>query len=153
MQYLGLNAHICSIYRTVVRFINVTKPPKTQRIFAPTDVDKAICVWYNNRALLPGHQRQHFGGIAQLARAIGSYPIGRRFKSDFRYHHGPLVKRLRHRPFTAVTGVRLSHGSPQGAGLLLLIFICGVAFCLIISLLKRPKQTGVLYVPFYCRKL
>lgn len=26
------------------------------------------------------------GGIAQLARAIGSYPIGRRFKSDFRYH-------------------------------------------------------------------
>ena len=25
------------------------------------------------------------GGIAQLARAIGSYPIGRRFKSTFRY--------------------------------------------------------------------
>ena len=26
---------------------------------------------------------------------------------------GPLVKRLRHRPFTAVTGVRFSHGSPK----------------------------------------
>ena len=26
---------------------------------------------------------------------------------------GPLVKWLRHRPFTAVTGVRLSHGSPK----------------------------------------
>ena len=26
---------------------------------------------------------------------------------------GPLVKRLRHRPFTAVTGVRFSHGSFQ----------------------------------------
>ena len=27
--------------------------------------------------------------------------------------NGPLVKRLRHRPFTAVTGVRFSHGSPK----------------------------------------
>ena len=27
------------------------------------------------------------GGIAQLARAIGSYPIGRGFKSNFRYQH------------------------------------------------------------------
>ena len=103
------------------------------------------------------------GGIAQLARAIGSYPIGRGFKSNFRYHawqslcqrnavcrdlfrpvgqeaktppfhggngssilprvtnlpanciYGPLVKRLRHRPFTAVTGVRFSHGSSCAA--------------------------------------
>ena len=51
--------------------------------------------------------------IAQLARAIGSYPIGRGFKSNFRYHFGPLVKRSRHRPFTAVTGVRFPHGSPK----------------------------------------
>ncbi len=28
-----------------------------------------------------------YGGIAQLARAFGSYPTGRRFKSYFRYHH------------------------------------------------------------------
>ena len=53
------------------------------------------------------------GGIAQLARAIGSYPIGRGFKSNFRYHFGPLVKRLRHGPFTAVTWVRFPYGSPK----------------------------------------
>ncbi len=57
-------------------------------------------------------QRVH-GGIAQLARAIGSYPIGRGFKSNFRYQFGPLVKRLRHRPFTAVTWVRFPYGSPK----------------------------------------
>ena len=28
---------------------------------------------------------------------------------------GPLVKRSRHRPFTAVTGVRFPHGSPDGS--------------------------------------
>ena len=53
------------------------------------------------------------GGIAQLARALGSYPNGRWFKSDFRYHNGPLVKRLRHGPFTAVTWVRFPYGSPK----------------------------------------
>ena len=53
-----------------------------------------------------------YGGIAQLARALGSYPNGRWFKSDFRYHNGPLVKRLRHGPFTAVTWVRFPYGSP-----------------------------------------
>ena len=58
------------------------------------------------------------GGIAQLARALGSYPKGRGFKSNFRYHGnliamlGPVVKRLRHRPFTAVTRVRFPSGSP-----------------------------------------
>ena len=30
---------------------------------------------------------------------------------------GPLVKRLRHRPFTAITGVRFPHGSPNYGGL------------------------------------
>ncbi len=29
-----------------------------------------------------------FGGIAQLARVLGSYPIGRRFESHCRYHVG-----------------------------------------------------------------
>ena len=48
-----------------------------------------------------------------MARATGSYPVGHGFKSNLRYHFGPLVKRLRHRPFTAVTGVRFSHGSPK----------------------------------------
>ena len=61
------------------------------------------------------------GGIAQLARACGSYPQCRWFKSDYRYHRssnrrsnsGPMVKRLRHRPFTAVTRVRFPFGSPR----------------------------------------
>ncbi len=62
-----------------------------------------------------------------MARASGSYPAGRWFKSDIRYHsveahfgfgvillkNGPLVKRLRHGPFTAVTWVRFPYGSPK----------------------------------------
>ena len=41
-----------------------------------------------------------YGGIAQLARASGSYPAGRRFKSYFRYHlclfiFGPLAQLVR----------------------------------------------------------
>ena len=53
-----------------------------------------------------------------MARASGSYPEGHWFKSNYRYHFfspGPLVKRSRHRPFTAVTGVRFPHGSPDGS--------------------------------------
>ena len=67
------------------------------------------------------------GELAQLARASGSYPAGRWFKSDIRYHqnamgvirfrcvllYGALVKRLRHGPFTAVTWVRFPYGSPR----------------------------------------
>ena len=58
-----------------------------------------------------------------MARAFGSYPEGRWFKSCCRYHehgggqlspqiYGPLVKRLRLRPFTPATRVRISYGSP-----------------------------------------
>ena len=97
-------------------------------------VDKRRTLWYNSsvlgKMLEKLFRESHNGGIAQLARAIGSYPIGRGFKSNFRYHawqslcqmmqfagicSGPLVKRLRHRPFTAVTGVRFSHGSSCAA--------------------------------------
>ena len=75
-------------------------------------------------------EKQPHGGIAQLARATGSYPVGHRFKSGFRYQHyrflfgsgnhynGPVVKRLRHRPFTAVTRVRFPSGSPKQKGAL-----------------------------------
>ena len=48
-----------------------------------------------------------------MARASGSYPEGRRFKSHCRYHNGPVVKRSRHRPFTAVTRVRFPVESPE----------------------------------------
>ena len=33
-----------------------------------------------------GLTKVNFGGLAQLARASGSYPAGRWFKSDIRYH-------------------------------------------------------------------
>ena len=47
--------------------------------------------------------------------AAGSYPAGRWFESDRRYqNNGSLVKRSRHRPFTAVTGVRFPEESPYG---------------------------------------
>ena len=39
------------------------------------------------------------GGIAQLARALGSYPNGRRFKSSFRYHTRPVGQAVKTRPF------------------------------------------------------
>ena len=64
-----------------------------------------------------------------MARACGSYPQCHRFESSRRYHRlvrrrqrltshppqqkdGPLVKWLRHGPFTAVTWVRVPYGSP-----------------------------------------
>ena len=64
------------------------------------------------------------GGIAQVARALGSYPGCHWFESDYRYHQnrilccavfllGPLVKRLRHRPFTAESWVQFPYGSPH----------------------------------------
>ena len=59
-----------------------------------------------------------------MARAFGSYPKCPRFESRCRYQrardarasralYGPLVKWLRHRPFTAVTWVRFPYGSPR----------------------------------------
>ena len=36
-----------------------------------------------------------FGGVAQLARAIGSYPVGHLFESDRRYHVGAKYALLR----------------------------------------------------------
>ena len=47
-----------------------------------------------------------------MARAFGSYPECRWFDSNCRYQNGPVVKRLRHRPFTAVIRVRFPSGSP-----------------------------------------
>ena len=87
----------------------------------------------------PVRQGVFNGGIAQLARACGSYPQCPRFKSRCRYQTpkdgtapsfgtslqeypaplgqpGPLVKWLRHRPFTAVTRVRVPYGSPIYGG-------------------------------------
>ena len=40
-----------------------------------------------------------FGGLAQLARASGSYPAGRWFKSDIRYHSRLVGQAVKTRPF------------------------------------------------------
>ena len=55
--------------------------------------------------------------LSSLApRVLGGQPPGRvgRSQVEFfkRIFNGPLVKRSRHRPFTAVTGVRFPYGSP-----------------------------------------
>ena len=42
---------------------------------------------------------KQYGGVAQLARAFGSYPTGRWFKSTRRYQNGPVVKRSKTPPF------------------------------------------------------
>ena len=73
-------------------------------------VDKVLFLYY---IIVVRHKCVLYGGIAQLARAIGSYPAGHKFKSYCRYHkYGPIVKRLRHHPFTVKSAVRIRLGSP-----------------------------------------
>ena len=43
-----------------------------------------------------------FGEIAQLARATGSYPVGREFKSHSRYHLWPVGQEVKTTPFHGV---------------------------------------------------
>ena len=59
--------------------------------------------------------------------AAGSYPAGRWFESDRRYQNGPMVKWLRHRPFTAVTRVRTSVGSPNNRLIQAVVLLGGLA--------------------------
>ena len=49
-----------------------------------------------------------YGGIAQLARATGSYPVGRGFKSNFRYQR-PVGQGAKTPPF---------HGGNRSSNLL-----------------------------------
>ena len=46
-------------------------------------VDSGGFLWYSNSCL-----SRRYGGVAQLARARGSYPRCHRFKSSRRYHRG-----------------------------------------------------------------
>ena len=48
-------------------------------------VDNFPKILYNRECALKG-ARQYCGGIAQLARAFGSYPKCHRFESSYRYH-------------------------------------------------------------------
>ena len=53
------------------------------------------CDIIHKRAL----KKAQFGGLAQLARAPGSYPVGRWFKSDIRYQNRPVGQEVKTRPF------------------------------------------------------
>ena len=46
---------------------------------------EVFAIIYEQRRESEEPSRREHGGIAQLARAFGSYPTGRWFKSDFRY--------------------------------------------------------------------
>ena len=73
-------------------------------------LDKPCKIGYNHFAVsAAGHIWRH----SSVGRAFGSYPECHWFESNCRYQNGPLVKWLRHRPFTAVTWVRVPYGSPS----------------------------------------
>ena len=44
-----------------------------------------------NKCLINGYFKNTYGGVAQLARANGSYPLGQRFESTRRYHELNLI--------------------------------------------------------------
>ena len=59
-----------------------------------------------------------YGELAQLARASGSYPAGRWFKSDFRYHSYPpifLADNFSNRPVGQAVKTRPFHGCNMGS--------------------------------------
>ena len=49
------------------------------------------------------HKQRKYGGIAQLARATGSYPVGHGFKSNSRYHW-PVGQAVKTPPFHGGNG-------------------------------------------------
>ena len=98
-------------------------------------------------------------GVAQLARANGSYPLGRWFKSIRRYHgfggwcisateirfKQSFMARwssgLRLRPLTAATGVRIPYGSPRQNKLHIVCFILTIKTRLISLFLFCNKKS------------
>ena len=83
-------------------------------------VDNSHSFCYNIQAT-SGERKavpQRNGGIAQLARAFGSYPTGRWFKSDFRYQL--LLQQItsflrRARPVGQAVKTRPFHGCNMGS--------------------------------------
>ena len=95
---------------------------------------------------------ENFGGIAQLVRAIGSYPIGRGFESNFRYHmpcpHGdrPVGQAAKTPPFhggnTSSILVRVTKSTFLRAFFFLFRFNCLIR---IVFIRKSPLLNG----PFF----
>ena len=63
-------------------------------------IDKPLVMWYNSRAF---GKSLTYGGIAQLARATGSYPVGHGFKSNSRYQR-PVGQAAKTPPFHGGNG-------------------------------------------------
>ena len=87
--------------------------------------------------------RSLYGGIAQLARASGSYPAGRRFESHCRYQIRPVGQSAKTSPFhggeTSSTLVRVTRATR-------VVHLRAVhedsSFCFYHSLLCVSQQTG-----------
>ena len=79
-----------------------------------------------------------YGGIAQLARVLGSYPIGRRFESHCRYqfnrctHNGVYIK-----------GLKAPHTRPGGQAVKTPPFHGGNTSSILVRVTKKaPTEVG-----------
>ena len=84
---------------------NIRKKAKKLNIFYnffKKGIDKSTSPWYNNQALAKRSSKR-CGGVAQLARATGSYPVGHGFKSNLRYQW-PVGQAAKTPPFHGGNG-------------------------------------------------
>ena len=88
------------------------KPPETSTIWNLSSAGRASALQAEGHRFEPYrfHILKENGEIAQLARAHGSYPWCRRFKSYSRYLHGILAQLGEHLPYKQ----RVTGSSPVG---------------------------------------
>ena len=68
--------------------------------------------WEDRKLPVSGLFLVHYTSIAQSVEHLTFNQGVPRSSRGWITNYGPLVKRSRHRPFTAVTGVRFPYGSP-----------------------------------------
>ena len=128
------NSALCTKYTT---FFPICTPPTLRQILSPFArekntrrgafffLTKQLVLWYSNPCPVWG-----YGGIAQLARACGSYPQCPRFKSRCRYHmaggRAPRLSRRTPRPVGQVVKTRPFHGCNMGSNPVR-VTICGLS--------------------------
>ena len=102
--------HTCEYFVNSIIFLD----------FLKFSVDKTKTMWYNIQAF--GERKDPWaenGGIAQLARATGSYPVGHGFKSNSRYHKtqnaDQCIRILWIRPVGQAVKTRPFHGCNMGS--------------------------------------
>ena len=92
---------------------------KKTSVFCKKVLTRPEGICYSNSCLV----EERYGGVAQLARACGSYPQCHRFESSRRYHHRRDVKASRRypsretllRPVGQVVKTRPFHGCNMGS--------------------------------------